>query len=153
MRSETARKALDKRLKSASSINQIERPHKGWIRAVREALGMTSTQLAKRMGVVRSRITHLENSEVEETLTLGTLRRAAAALDCSLVYAFIPRKSFQETVEERAQQVATKLIKKVDHTMVLEDQNLGQGALTEEIEDLAKELLRDKVRILWEEKS
>jgi predicted DNA-binding mobile mystery protein A len=153
MKSETARKALDKRLKSVSSLNQNERPHKGWIRAVREAVGMTSTQLAKRMGVVRSRITHLEKSEIQETLTLETLRRAANALDCSLVYVFVPRKSFQDTVEARARRVAAKLIRKVDHTMALEDQNLEEGALAEEVETLAQKILRDKQRLLWDDRS
>jgi hypothetical protein len=53
----------------------------------------------------------------------------------------------------RARQIAAKLISKVDHTMTLEDQNLEEGALAEEIEELAQEILRDRQRLLWEERS
>lgn len=153
MSSETARKALDQKLKGFPSLSQFTRPHKGWIKAVREALGMTSAQLAKRLEVSRPRITYLERSEIEETATLATLRRAASALDCSLVYAFVPRTSFHVIVQARARQVAAKLISKVDHTMALEDQNLEEGTLAEEIETLAQEILRDKQRLLWDDRS
>jgi predicted DNA-binding mobile mystery protein A len=95
----------------------------------------------------------LEKSEIEETVTLATLRRAAGALDCSLVYAFVPRTSFEDTVQTRARLIAAKLISRVDHTMTLEDQNLEEGALAEEIEELAQEILRDRQRLLWEERS
>ena len=66
------------------------RPPRGWLRAIRDALGMTMQQYAGRLGVSQPRIIALEKSEVEDTVTLGTLRRAAAALDCQLVYAVVP---------------------------------------------------------------
>lgn len=153
MGSEAARKNLDKKIQSLPSLSQMQRPHKGWIRAVREALGMTSAQLAQRLKVSRPRVTALEKSEIEDTLTLATLRRAAAALDCALVYAFVPKTSFQDTVENRARLVAAMLIGKVDHTMALEEQNLDKLTLDEEIETLARELIRDKERIIWHERT
>lgn len=152
MNSETARKSLDRKLQGFPPVSQFARPHKGWIRAVREALAMTSAQLAKRLEVSRPRITALEKSEIEETVTLATLRRAANALDCSLVYAFVPSTSFQNIVEIRARKLAAKLLKNVDHTMGLEDQNLEEGALAEEIEVLAQEILSEKQRLLWDER-
>ena len=109
MKTGIARSALDNKLKSAPSLRQFHRPHKGWIRAAREALGMSSAQLAQRLGVSRPRITALEKSEIEDTITLATLRRAASALECTLVYAFVPETSFQKTLEDRARTVARKL--------------------------------------------
>ena len=67
------------------------RPPSGWIKAVREALGMTSAYLAKRLGITLSTATRLELSEAEDRITLATLRRAAEALDCELHYALVPR--------------------------------------------------------------
>ena len=69
MQQELARAALDKKLQSVN-LGQLHRPHKGWIRAVREALGMSSAQLAQRLGVSRPRITALEKSEMDDSITL-----------------------------------------------------------------------------------
>ena len=149
MNTETARKALDKKLSVLPPLEKMQRPHKGWIKAVREALGMTSKQLAARLGVSQPRITALEKSEIDETVTLASLRRAAEALDCALVYSFVPKKSLQNTVKDRARLVAGQLIGKVDHTMSLEAQNLDKLALDEEVEDLAMQVIREKQRLLW----
>lgn len=149
MNTETARKALDKKLSVLPPLEKMQRPHKGWIKAVREALGMTSKQLAARLGVSQPRITALEKSEIDETVTLASLRRAAEALDCALVYSFVPKKSLQNTVKDRARLVAGQLIGKVDHTMSLEAQNLDKLALDEEVEDLAMHIIREKQRLLW----
>jgi len=151
MNTETARKALDKKLSVLPPLEKMQRPHKGWIKAVREALGMTSKQLAARLGVSQPRITALEKSEIDETVTLASLRRAAEALDCALVYSFVPKKSLQNTVKDRARLVAGRLIGKVDHTMSLEAQNLDKLVLDEEVEDLAMQIIREKQRLLWED--
>lgn len=153
MNSEIARKALDKKLQLLPPLKHMQRPHKGWIKAVKEALGMTSKQLANRIGVSGPRITALEKAEMDESVTLGTLRRTAEALDCALVYSFVPKTSLQEAVKNRARLVAAGLIGKVDHTMALEAQNLDKLALDEEIEELAEQLIRDKPNILWKEKN
>ncbi len=150
MQQELARAALDKKLQSAN-LGQLHRPHKGWIRAVREALGMSSAQLAQRLGVSRPRITALEKSEMDDSITLGTLRRAATAMECTLVYALVPRTSFEDTLQTRAKLVARKLITDVDHSMALEAQNLDLNLLEEEIEKLSQNLIREKPNQIWKE--
>ena len=80
-----ARKSLDKRFQQYSPLSETPRPQRGWIRAIRTALGMTGVQLARRMEVAPSRIDALERGEVDGTLTMSTLEKAAAALDCSVV--------------------------------------------------------------------
>lgn len=87
----TARKALDSKIASLPPLQKMQRPHKGWIRAVKEALGMSSKQLAARLGVSPPRVTALEKSEVDETVTLASLRRAAEALDCALSIPLFPK--------------------------------------------------------------
>lgn len=146
----TARKALDSKIASLPPLQKMQRPHKGWIKAVKEALGMSSKQLAARLGVSPPRITALEKSEVDETVTLASLRRAAEALDCALVYSFVPKGSFEEVLQTRARRIAADIIGKVDHTMRLEAQNLQSDKLNEEIENLAAQILREQHKIIWD---
>ena len=148
----TARKALDSKIASLPPLQKMQRPHKGWIRAVKEALGMSSKQLAARLGVSPPRITALEKSEVDETVTLASLRRAAEALDCALVYSFVPKGSFEEVLQNRARRIAADIIGKVDHTMRLEAQNLQSDTLNEEIENLAAQILREQHKIIWDKR-
>lgn len=148
---QTARKALDQKISVLPALPKMQRPHKGWIKAVREALGMNSKQLAARLGVSPPRITALEKSEIDETVTLASLRRAAEALDCALVYSFVPKDcSFDEVLKSRARAAAAKIIGHVDHTMRLEAQNLEAGALEEEIESLAAQMVRENHKLIWE---
>jgi predicted DNA-binding mobile mystery protein A len=78
------------------------RPQKGWIRAVRNALGLTAQQLADRMGVSQPTVQRLESSETRDAIQLSSLRKAAAALDCRLVYALVPREGLDEVYREAA---------------------------------------------------
>lgn len=148
----TARKALDSKIASLPPLQKMQRPHKGWIRAVKEALGMSSKQLAARLGVSPPRVTALEKSEVDETVTLASLRRAAEALDCAFVYSFVPKGSFEEVLQTRARRIAADIIGKVDHTMRLEAQNLQSDKLNEEIENLAAQILREQHKIIWDKR-
>jgi transcriptional regulator with XRE-family HTH domain len=66
---------------------------------VRQVVGIPVKEVARRLGVGKWEIFRLEKSERESRIMLGTLRRAAEALDCDLVYALTPR---QGTLEELA---------------------------------------------------
>lgn len=107
------------------------RPPRGWVRAVRDALGITSRQLAARMGLAQSTIIALEKGEAAGTVTLNTMREAAEALNCQLVYALAPRTSLTDMVQQRARALAKKKLARVRHTMRLEGQaTLNTGAIT-----------------------
>src|SRR6516165_10510995 len=93
---------LDERFKEMGQPARFAQPVRGWIRAIREALGMSAAQLAKRLGVRQPSIVALEQSEVKGTIELATLRRVAEALDCTLIYALVPNKPLEETIRERA---------------------------------------------------
>ena len=90
-----------------SSADQYAPPVRGWIKAIREALGMTTAQLAKRLGVRQPSVVALEQSEARGTIELATLRRVAEALDCTLVYALIPNKPLEATIREQRSTFAT----------------------------------------------
>lgn len=122
-RRQAARRRLDERQAAASVELLSARPRLGWVRGVRDALGMTTRQLARRMGVAQATVVQLERSESHDTIQLGTLRRAADALDCDLVYALVPRAgSLERAVAAQARRRAEVMVRSVDRSMELEDQ-------------------------------
>lgn len=147
-----ARKVLDDRLASATLPGpeiRYKPPAKGWIRAIRDALGMSSEQLARRVSVKSQSIDDWEKAEASGSITLNTLRRAAEGLDCTLVYALIPKTSLEDAVNSRARRMAMRDLKRVAHTMTLEDQATGDGDLEQQISDYIRDNIRD--RDIWNE--
>lgn len=143
---------LDKRFTGLRRLAQSPRPPKGWLRAIRNALGMTTAQFARRLGVSQPRIIELEQSEVSGSVTLNTLQRAAEGLGCRLVYALIPEKPLAETVRERTELIAERQLKAVEQTMRLEDQSVKDATAAKDLRrQFVEELLRRPAR-LWDEK-
>ncbi|MHB1098608.1 MAG: mobile mystery protein A [Burkholderiales bacterium] len=147
----SARRQLDKRLGFLSNTDALARPPRGWIKAVREALGMTTAQLAKRMGVSQPRAVTLEQAEARGAITLETLERAAQALDCRLVYALVPRQSLDSLVEERALMLARRRLEGASHTMALEAQAVEKGDESEQIKRIARQIAEKAGSELWTE--
>jgi predicted DNA-binding mobile mystery protein A len=145
----TARRQLDKRLNTLRS-SSFARPPRGWVKAIREALGMTTRQLAQRIGVVQSRAVDIEKAEVSGSITLESLERAARALDCELVYALVPRKPLETVIEERAANLAKSRVKAARHSMALEGQSLDEADEREQVRQLAKQLAEKSGSKLWE---
>lgn len=105
-------------------LKSAKRPPKGWLRAIRDALGMTTAQFARRLGVSQPRIVKLEQAEIDGSVTLRSLERAAEALGCRVVYALVPHHSLAETIDERERTVARRRLESVAHTMALENQTV-----------------------------
>lgn len=117
-----ARTSLDARLSHLGPAEQYAPPRSGWVRAIRDALGMSAADLGRRMGITGPAVSALERNERDGAARLDTLRRAAAALDCTLVYAFVPNTSLENTRRQRAEQLARRQLSHVATTMALEDQ-------------------------------
>jgi predicted DNA-binding mobile mystery protein A len=132
-------------------FSRIVRPKEGWIRTLRKALGMSSPQLAVRLGVSKSQASQMERLEVEDRITLKQLRRVADALDCDLVYALVPRKPVDDLVRDRAAVKAGQLVAKTDVQMKLEAQQLSANKLQQQINAEVERLLREMPRELWED--
>jgi predicted DNA-binding mobile mystery protein A len=142
---------LDSRFAALRRLQQAQRPPKGWLRAIRDALGMTTKQFGARLGVSQPRIVELEQSEVSGGVTLKTLQRAAEVLGCRLVYVLVPERPLAETLRERAELVAGRRQAAVEHTMRLEDQSVKGKAAGEDLRrQFIDELLRRPAR-LWDE--
>jgi predicted DNA-binding mobile mystery protein A len=127
------------------------RPPSGWLKAIREALGMSATQLAKRLAVVTSTVTRLETSEADDTISLATLRRAAEALGCELRYALVPKQSLADTLESRATALARQRMAAISRTMALEAQATSSDVVANQTRSLAASLLQGSRRELWRE--
>ncbi|MBM3095185.1 mobile mystery protein A [Ensifer sp. T173] len=145
-----ARKQLERRLAPVRDLELIS-PPRGWMKAIREALGMTTRQLAMRMCAAPSRIPAIEKAEVSGATTIRTLREAAAAMNCTFVYAFVPIKPLDDILRERAAEKVGEEMTRLDHTMRLENQALIKSDLEDERRRLIDALLADAGRRLWEE--
>lgn len=145
-----ARQRLDQRLQAHKPLDRFAIPPKGWLRALRDALGMSGAQLGRRLGISPQSVDALERSETTGTVKLETLRRAAEALDCTLVYALVPNKPLEETVRSRARAVAARELDRIAHTMKLEAQGTDDGDIEARIDEYVREHVR--LRDLWAEK-
>jgi predicted DNA-binding mobile mystery protein A len=145
-----ARKSIEKRIAPLRNAT-LTMPPRGWIRAIRDALGMTTRQLAQRMGAVQSRVVALEKAEANGATTLKSLREAAEAMNCTFVYAIIPTKPLDELLRQRAAEKADAELAHRNHTMALENQAMTKTDLTDERARLIDELLAGSMRRLWED--
>jgi predicted DNA-binding mobile mystery protein A len=142
-----SRSKLDERFAAMGPISTFSPPAKGWIKAVRESLGMTTAQLALRLRIKQPSVVNLERSEARGTIELATLRRVAAALDCTLIYALVPNRPLDSTVRERAREFARRRLEPVEHSMLLEDQKVAERDSEARID----EILRDtNPRLFWD---
>ena len=144
-----ARSRLDARLGPLQRLRDEPRPHAGWIRAIRSALGMSGRELADRLGVRQQSIPDLERSEQRETIKLETLRRAADALDCDLAYFLIPRRGLDSAVRDQARRKAAAHLAPIAHHSRLEDQSVSDADTEARLDRLATRLV-DR-RGLWTE--
>jgi predicted DNA-binding mobile mystery protein A len=147
----TASEQLDRRFQELAPVTRMNRPHRGWIRSIREALGMTTGQLAKRLGVRQPRVVEMERGEATGNITVQSLDRAAKAMGCRLVYVLVPNKPLTKVLEERASELAREKLASVEQTMRLEDQEVqDENSKARAHQRLTAELLRSHAR-LWDE--
>src|ERR1017187_62792 len=143
-----SRTHLDERFEELGPVTRYSAPVRGWIKAVREALGMTTAQLAKRLGVKQPSVVAIEQSEAAGTIQLATLRRVAEALDCALVYALVPNKPLEATVRDRARTLARRQHVPIEHSMLLENQEVSARNSAARLEEFVREM---NPRRLWDD--
>ena len=137
------RRTLDNRLKKLPKKEEFIVPKLGWIKSIREALGMSAADLGDRMGIARQSVLTLEDSESDGKAGMDSLKRAAEAMDCSLVYAFLPNSSLENILRKQIEKVVAERMRKVSHSMKLEDQaaeltDSVYGSLIKELENSSK---------------
>ncbi len=143
------RKQIVERIDKTMELKAPTPPKAGWIRTIREALGMSGTQLGERLNLTRNQISILERKEAAGTITLNQLQQIAEGLNADLVYAVVPRKSIEETLEDRATEIAHSILEMSHQNMFLEAQQLSKVKQHESTQMLINELKNAGGKVLW----
>ena len=131
-------------------ISSTRRPRYGWLRAIREGLGMPGSALARRLNVSAPSVLMMEARERDDRISLKTLREAADAMDCDLHYFVVPRKTLAATIHSQAELIAKKKLQKVAHTMALENQPMSPDAVLASIDEQVDGLIANRPRDFWD---
>lgn len=149
------RELIEERVKTWTPVSQDKAPPSGWIKAIRESIGMTARQLGDRIGIDHTGILRLEERESKGKVTIEMIERAAHAMNCKLVYAIVPNdphESLEEIIDEQALKSARALTAKIAHSMRLEKQGVEINTTDSQIKKLAQELKDNFDPLLWGKK-
>jgi predicted DNA-binding mobile mystery protein A len=143
------REQLDKKLIPLRSYAQLGMSSISVIKSLREALGISTAQLGKKVGLDQSRISRLENSETSGNIKLSSLQKIARGLGMEFVYGFVPHVTLEEMVREQAKKIALERMKRLNHTMSLELQALSEEDKKSVLKDMIDKILIDNPKDLW----
>ena len=122
-------------------------PRAGWVREIRTALGLSQSQLAARAGLSRATVQQMERAEAERRITIASLDKLAAAMDCRVAIAILPKGGSLEDVRRR--QAAMKA-EHLLHEKVKDNKRPPKPAdLERRKQQLVTRLLRGSRRRLW----
>jgi predicted DNA-binding mobile mystery protein A len=138
---------------AATGVASLRIPPEGWLRTVRNALGMSGTDVAKKMGVTRARVTQAEHAELTGGITLKSMQATAEAMGCRFIYAIIPPSGrIEDVIMAQARKKATTLVSIASKHMALENQALSDDKLAQEVERLTREIAQELPPDFWHDK-
>lgn len=137
---ETALNQINRRLEALRSVKDKALVRNGWINYMRTALGLTLSELGNLVSLSTASVAQAERREVEGQVSLSTLKKMAHAMDCELIYAFVPKKDIKTMVHDQAFEKARKTLGIADLHMKLENQKV-EGDEEERIGRLAKKFM------------
>lgn len=142
---------LDRKMVSFKEACTVETPQKGWIHTIRTALNMTLQQLGNQLNITSQGAKDIEERESSGSISIKSLREAGKALNLQLVYGFVPlHGSLNQLIEDKAKQLAQKIISRAHHNMVMEDQGTTDAYIKSAVDELADEIKREMRRSLWD---
>lgn len=147
------RELIDKKLVRWRGLQNEPNPGSGWLKAIRGSLGISSSQLAKLMGINQANVTRLEKREAKGTASFGSVNQAAKAMNCKIIYAIVPDNNYQsleDIITEKSNNLAKTTLEKLEHSMELEKQS--SGVSLSDIKKLSNELKINLDSRLWEKK-
>ena len=143
------REQLDKKLALLKDLASTGMPSQGWIRVIREALGLSAAQLGKKTGIDQSRVSRLENAEKDGDLKLSSLHKIAKGLNMKFVYGFVPEGTLEAMVRDQAKRIALRRLETLDTTMRLEQQALSDEDKNKALADMIEKILIDPPKDFW----
>jgi transcriptional regulator with XRE-family HTH domain len=120
------------------------------IKMIRETLGMTQFQLARKVNRSLRTIQLIESGEVWPKIS--TLKEIAKALNTELTIALIPQQNIVKFLNEKAMNKASQMVKMNKASATLENQTPSKRDEKEQTLRLKNEILERRRDILWDQK-
>jgi transcriptional regulator with XRE-family HTH domain len=93
------RRVIEQRRKWGAKVVWPAVPERGWLAEVRAASGLSTRDVAVRLGIDQSAVVRAEASERTKSLRLAALVRYAEAIDADVHYVVIPRASVLDAAD------------------------------------------------------
>ena len=145
------REQLDKKLSKFKPILNTQIPKGGWVKTIRETLGMSTYNLANKTDLDQSRISRIESAEVKQEIKLSTLQKMADGLGVKFVYGFVPEDDLEAIVREQALKIAKKRLNRIDHSMKLELQGVSDEEQEKALSELIDKILIEAPKNFWDQ--
>lgn len=142
---------LDEQFKRLNKLFQLQVPAQGWIWEIRNAIGMTHSQLAKRLKISAPAIVKFERGEIEGTVSLNTLKKTAEAMKCKFIYAIVPETSLRNLLDVQTLKAAKKILDRVNHSMNLEAQGVQKKENLTQLKELLTQIKNELGSNIWNE--
>lgn len=143
---------IDRKIIQLRKVEELSNPPSGWVKAIRQSLGMSLRQLGLRMGGIKAQsVKEIEERESNDTISIKVLKQFANSLNMKFVYGFVPRdKSLEEMIEFRAREIAKKIVLRTSINMKLEDQENVPKRIEKAINEKAIEIKLEMPKYLWD---
>ena len=142
---------LNSKMLAFASLQKVAPPPTGWIKAIRNAIGMSMLQLGKKLSITKQSVQDIERREKDGSITIKALREAARALDMQLVYGFVPNDgSLEALIDRKAKELATQIVQRTSNSMKLEDQENSKQRIEKAIEERATIIKNEMPKTLWD---
>lgn len=136
---------------SFASLQKVAPPPTGWIKAIRNAIGMSMLQLGNRLSITKQSVQDIERREKDGSITIKALREAARAVDMQLVYGFVPNDgSLEALIDRKAKELATQIVMRTSNTMKLEDQENTKQRIGKAIQERTITIKAEMPKTLWD---
>jgi predicted DNA-binding mobile mystery protein A len=142
---------LNEKLDKFTALSNLVVPPIGWIKAIRNGIGMSMEQLGKKLSITKQAVMDIEKREKEGAVTLKAMQELAKVMDMQFVYGFIPNAgSLDQMIEKRALEIAKTIVQRSSSTMKLEDQENSKERIEKAIKERAAEIINKTPKILWD---
>lgn len=142
---------LNEKMVQLAGMQQVIVPPIGWIKAIRNGIGMSMEQLGKKLSITKQGVMDMEKREKEGAITIKSMQEIGKAINMQFVYGFVPNNgSLNQMIENRALEMATKIVERTSTTMKLEDQVNSKERIEKAIKERAAEIINKTPKILWD---
>ena len=142
---------LNEKLDKLTGLQHLIVPPIGWIKAIRNVIGMSMEQLGKKLSITKQAVMDIEKREKNGAITIKSMQEIAKVMDMKFVYGFVPNAgSLDQMIETRALEMATKIVQRTSNSMKLEDQANSKERIEKAIKERATEIINKTPKILWD---